>query len=537
MKESPKYFVREATGLVREFSFFDLAAVNFSGMGLFAGLTVFLGFTYLFPNANLPLAMLITLLAFIPLGVTYAMNLVAMPRSGGDYVFISRVLHPSLGLMLIFTLNIWFAVFEGAFANWLFTVALAPSFSIIGSITNFSALVNVGTVMSRTFSVLIGGYAFIIVTGLVTLFSPKWTARLIAVSIVVSLLGLLAIGSVFLTTSNTAFQSAFNSFSLRYTNDTNYYQTLIQTAQQRGLLERGGFSWSDTLGVLPFAAYSFIGISEMQALGGEAKNPKKTAWLAIAVTIIVGGSLAMIVTIGYLLSLTPTFYNAVNFDYYGGFNYLLPFAPNFNVLASLATTNVALLWLMNIGYATSILALQLMYYLFFSRYFLAASFDRVFPEKLSAVSTRYHSPYVSLLLSIALVMIIFPLYTFYGSLLATESAVIGEIAFGYAVFGLATIFFPFSKHTKSIFENSPIRWKIIGIPVITLLGVLNVLFLVYLGYVGLVNPVYGVSNTASLIAVLIIALFGPVWYFIRRLYLKEKLHIDLDLVFSEIPPE
>jgi len=38
----------------------------------------------------------------IPLSLVFAMFAAAMPRSGGDYVYVSRTLHPAFGMMSSF---------------------------------------------------------------------------------------------------------------------------------------------------------------------------------------------------------------------------------------------------------------------------------------------------------------------------------------------------------------------------------------------------------------------------------------------------
>jgi len=51
-----------------------------------------------YPGADLYIALTIGLIIAIPFGWTYAMLATAYPRSSGDYVYVSRIIHPSAGL-------------------------------------------------------------------------------------------------------------------------------------------------------------------------------------------------------------------------------------------------------------------------------------------------------------------------------------------------------------------------------------------------------------------------------------------------------
>ena len=534
-KPKQKVFVREATGLVRELSTFDAVAINWSGETLATGLIAFFLYAYLFPGADLVLAMIISVIGFIPLSITYAMSLAAMPRSGGDYVFISRSLHPSLGFMLLLSVNVWFAFYSGAFANWIFTIGLSPTLSVIGSILNDASISALSATLSTPLVATIGGAIAIILTAVIAIVSSKWTSRLMGIMIGIGVLSVLAIGVVLFGSTNAQFHAAFNTFSSPYSNSTDYYSTILSNASNAGFTQPG-FSWSDTIAMVPFGAYIFLYISEMQAAGGEIKRVQKNSYYASLITILGGGLVAIAVAAAFENTITLKFANAVSYAYVNGAGYVLPVSPTYNFLASLLTRSIPELWLLNIGFVTTSIALLLMYYMFTPRYFLASAFDRMMPEKLANVSDRFHSPYVAIIVAMIFALITLPIYSYYATILATLSAVLGELVFGYLVFGIATIIFPYAKQTKAIYKSSTINISVGGVPLITILGILNSVFLAYLGYLLFVNPAYGVNSTVSIVAVLLVAAAAPIWYFARKAQLKTK-GLDLAMVFAEIPPE
>src|SRR3989442_12898027 len=94
---SSSLYVRQSSGLVREASAFDALIFNavFSAP---VGATLAFGIFYALgtsPGADIVLALVIAFLVNIPVCIMMSMMASAMPRVGGDYVWISRILHPA----------------------------------------------------------------------------------------------------------------------------------------------------------------------------------------------------------------------------------------------------------------------------------------------------------------------------------------------------------------------------------------------------------------------------------------------------------
>ncbi|MHA1209630.1 MAG: amino acid permease [Candidatus Freyarchaeota archaeon] len=109
-------FTRDATGLVREISILDAVVVVFTfivGGGIMFMSVQSLAPGY-FPGGNLSMGYLLALFLWLPIALLYAILSRAMPRSGGDYVFVSRILGPGYGflaswgvwIMLMFTVGV-----------------------------------------------------------------------------------------------------------------------------------------------------------------------------------------------------------------------------------------------------------------------------------------------------------------------------------------------------------------------------------------------------------------------------------------------
>src|SRR5580692_736993 len=96
--EGGQLFLRNSTGLVREASAFDAMIFNavFSApVGAALAWGVFFALSA-FPGADLVTATLISLVINIPIVIMMSLMASSMPRTGGDYVWVSRILSPPL---------------------------------------------------------------------------------------------------------------------------------------------------------------------------------------------------------------------------------------------------------------------------------------------------------------------------------------------------------------------------------------------------------------------------------------------------------
>src|ERR671927_773148 len=126
-------FVRKATGLVRGWSVRDAFiyaafSINLITLGLYA-------FTYqaFIPKGSLLWAVLLAGAYLVFQAITYASLIAAMPRAGGDYVWMSRVLGGGIGFVLA-VCGWWFILWHWVpiYANILNIEVLGPLAAILG---------------------------------------------------------------------------------------------------------------------------------------------------------------------------------------------------------------------------------------------------------------------------------------------------------------------------------------------------------------------------------------------------------------------
>jgi hypothetical protein len=92
---------------------------------------------------------------------------------------------------------------------------------------------------------------------------------------------------------------------------------------------------------------------------------------------------------------------------------------------------------------------------------------------------------------------------------------------------------------RDLYESSPItRYKIGGLPLISVAGAITTLFLAWTLYLWITDPLYaiGVGNPNSIIFLGVLYGAAIVVYLVARLYRRSQ-GIDLEKIHAEIPAE
>src|SRR5947209_7817297 len=130
----PTLFVRNATGLVRELSAFDAFTLVFSAVLIPVGITQVMGFAPQFwPHANMFVSFLIATPLVACFGLVYLYFTTLMPRSGGDYVWVSRTLSPFLGFVVNFSLTFVFLTWVAFNFTFMLSIVL-PALGYVAGI-------------------------------------------------------------------------------------------------------------------------------------------------------------------------------------------------------------------------------------------------------------------------------------------------------------------------------------------------------------------------------------------------------------------
>lgn len=520
------YFLRPATGLIREAGGLDIlsmAVLNCSiGMGIF---WLILWGPYLFPGGDLVLGTLITFAFAIFGSLTWALLASVFPRSGGDYIFNSRILHPAIGFL---TSTGWVV------ANFIWCAILAAYVADPGLSVFFALLGNseAAAFMASTEGIILVGTILIVFECALLIRSFKSYLWFQTATFIVAMVSLVVALALVMPINRADFISAFNTYSAEYASPN--YNTVISLNTE---IINPGFTWAATLALLPVAYWS-VGYQYFSAfIAGETKKVSRNMLVGIVgATILCGLFMAFaawlfIEKMGYdfLLSI------AVVWDY--GLGYNLPVGPYFNLFSGMLTTNVAILALVGLGLALWNLVYPALSLVGQSRIALAWSFDRLMPSWLGDVSDRFHTPVKNLIFFAVCGEIILILFATELGLLGSYSPIIIQSLTTFLLTAIAAIVLPFRKKVKDIYEASPVsKYKIGSVPFISICGVIYVILEILVVYYFVTAPGLGAWHVPSLVITAIILAASVVYFYAIRAYRKSQ-GIDIDLAFEELPPE
>jgi APA family basic amino acid/polyamine antiporter len=530
----PQLFVRQASGLVREFNISDTFVFNVLGFAL--GLVLAIAPTFLgglYPNANV--YMVITLGTILALfnGLTYGLFAAAMPRSGGDYVYIGRTLSPSLGFISNWGFSWSQFLGLGVYTAWTVQTALSPALSTFGYATGRNSFVELGSRVAEPAMIWGIGTLLLISVLLISIGGLRILKRFLNLLFLLAIAGTLVTLGLLLTTSHQEFVAAFNDFMLKNAQLPDAYNAIINLGRQNGLVTGGTTSFWQSVLALPVGYWVYIGFTYSVYIGGEVKEPQRTQSFAIIGALLFGYVLYMLILGQYYAVVGRDFNNAVaivqNLK-----DSPLPVGGSMSFFTGILTRNVLLNVLMGVSTFLWFYLLLFVMTTFCVRNIFAWSFDQITPKVFTKVTKKQGAPWAATLLIIALAELFLTLQAFVGIAFINYIAMFSVC---FLITGIAAIMFPYRK--PHLFASAPaiVRRRIGGLPLIVIAGVGNVLLFAIILYSSLTNP--GVSGVQGWLPTVIVGgvyLLGALVYYIARA-VRRGQGVDFSLLYVEMPPE
>jgi len=170
-----------------------------------------------------------------------------------------------------------------------------------------------------------------------------------------------------------------------------------------------------------------------------------------------------------------------------------------------------------------------------TRVIFAAAFDRVLPSWAASISAKRRVPFGSLALMVVPALVVSWLYAYRPSVQAFFFDATAVIAITYLGTVIAAIILPWRR--KDLYENSPIaRYKIGGVPMITLAGIVSAVFLIGMLYEWAHWSLYG-SNSPDSAKYFGFTYVAAVVIYVVAFIVRRRQGIDLRRIHHEIPVE
>ncbi len=530
--EAPGLYVRQSSGLIREFRPADVFVFNTLGYAL--GLVLMVVPTFiagLWPEQNVLLVVLIGTILTLSNALMYGYLAGVMPRSGGDYVYLSRVIHPVAG----FTANWGFTWSQflglGLYAAFAVNFGIAIALATVGSAIGNDTLVDWSVSVSGDWWVFLLGAGILVVVMLVLSLNTRVIRNLFMIGFIPALLGTFVTLGVLFTTSKEEFVAKFNAFMAENA-DGQTYQGIIDQASSSGFSVGDATFWGALL-ALPLGYWIYIGFTYSAYIGGEVKQASKTQPRMIMATLLFAFGI-------YLLAFWR-YYDVVGQDFTNSVVYLgddsgIPVSPVLNFFVGLMTGSTVLNVIMGVSFILWNVLLLFVIAMICTRNIFAWSFDGIAPRQLATVGERTHAPWVAAILITIVAVVLLALYVFTSFFtIVVNYIVIFSVAFWMASF--AAIFLPYRR--RDLFEQAPeaVKRKILGVPVMTLLGIGNLILFSLILYSSFDTPAFsGPTGNRAIAFVVGIYVSGVVLYYIARA-IRQSRGVNLDLLYKEIPPE
>ncbi|WP_291765187.1 APC family permease [Caldivirga sp. UBA161] len=501
-------FVRESTGLVREVGPLKALLVSMGYNGFLIVPFVYLTGMYLYGEGNSAyIALIASWLMFIPGVIMWYLITRQYPRTGGDYVYFSRLNPPvgfaawfnfTIGEMLYDAVLVYFSISQlgivlQALGNPLAGIITSPRYEFAIAVALVVVLIMVNVASARA-----GLTMFMIISAaaLLTFIASAVYIALLPISLIKSSLG------------------------------SAYVEALMNASKAS---PTGGVY--GVLGMASFTTAVWAYVNFPATIGGEIRRDRVTALLGVIGMFIIGGLFFTLFVASFLRSLGVNFYIGASYMYaYGVDNGFILINPGADLALIHTPIAIALAYSSFLWYIAPVTGVIIQV----SRYLLAFSMDRVLPGVFSYVNPRTHSPVVAHLFDLAvtvILMYILILTPFSSSLLyALNLDALILLVFTF----ITSVLLALIMYVKGIVKLQ------VSKVLITSLTAVYLAFLLIFAYYWLTQPQYYLYVTGNPIQLLaessVIFVIGLIIFAVVK-HIRDKEGIPLSLVYEEIPPE
>ncbi len=537
-------FIRKASGLTRVISPWDALAYAFMNPGIMYCFLYLIWTMMLYPGVYMPIASIPgVILMFFP-ALLYIWFSIAMPRSGGEYIWGSRIISPAWGFCSGWALSMVGLSWAGSCTYWAvsfgFNNALRSIAASTGPTYQTHPLWELANTIDSVPVMLVVGTLIIISFMAIMWRGARASMILSWIGVITGVLGHVVFWIAIATSGGSAaFIQNFDAMS------GTTYQAVIEAAKvgwaDLGQPGPGQYVTMTTVtGGITYVALNTLGSTYTANIMGEIKEVKKSAILAMLGALILFLVFWEISYSMFYYGFTGEFWSAASYFAPGGAGYgseVWPF-PNmpmpFFMLVYL-NPNVMYAVFVSLMFAACTYASCMGMAFGPVRNLFAYSFDRVLPTFFSRTDRR-GSPWSAVLLGTIIAEIFFIINVYTYTWIAYS---ILAWFFAWIIVSVVGILFVTTSRGKTIFDKSPeiVKKKIGGVPIMLIWAILSLIVSAAVDYYMLLPFLTGLADALYIWITAVFFIIPPfVIYYISRGYHKMK-GVPMDLQFKEIPPD
>ena len=520
-------FSRESSGFVRVGSPWRMLLLNVANVGV-----VYIMFTYwthpaVFPQGNLLVAIPIAAALALPFNLLYGMLASIMPRTGSEYVFLSRTFHPAIGFMASFAAAMSQSFWVGIGGYWIAQFVLGPMFSSYGAVSGNATIAAIGAWASEPTTWFVFGTVFIFLMAALNIRGLRAYLRFQDINWIIGAATGILLLAVFLLASTTVFQAGYD----RYAAATGVpdYQATLDLAAAGGMPT--GISLTDTLGIVPII---WLIAWASTYVGGEVRTPTRTQLRATVGGMLLYAGIAWVLFFAISTAVTLDFNQALAWlSYNPPVDTTVEAYPVFMLYAGVLIENLPLFLLVAAGLVVWSYLWIPSAMIIATRAMFAWSFDRLAPEKLSEVHPKYNSPWVAVIV-VSIIGEAFLILYHIGVFKFLTPALAYYVVFWLV--SLCGLLFPYLARTRPLLEASAVNWRVAGIPVMSICGAVGLLYFSVGLYFMLTNDLLFLNTPEQLVTTALQFIVPLGIFFAARAY-RQRQGLPIDAAFREIPPE
>jgi APA family basic amino acid/polyamine antiporter len=529
----PPAYARKSTGLVRQVSITGQSVFAASGNPFGFSLVITLFALTLFPRSNFYIAMAIALVCGLFAWVTFALLSAMMPRVGGDYAFVSRILNPALGLGSNLAFFVGSMMAAGLWSYWVAEQGLSPVLTVIGAVTRSQSLTSAGASFGPTHQVncfLVAAGALLLMSLLAAL-GTRVAFRVVTALFMIAAAGFVIDILVLALTSHGGFVSRID----RLAGHGSYAKTVAKGSAS--LLPTNGYSAKSTVGAayycLSNTVFCWVGaytIAEFRGAGQRKRQLQTMVGTGTGqIVLILIAAVIFLHTVGYSFFISAL---GGNFTGPGGSTVGL---AGYVYFAGLATPGKFLVVILSFAFMGWWLPGLWVNLAMAQRALLSYSFDGLLPKRVAYVNPRTHTPLVAIAI-VAVGSLAGCAWVSFSSSFFKVLGIMLLLSFVPMIFvGIAAI--SVKRRRPDLYKGSPAEWRIAGIEMLPVAGA----GCLVVGVAAIATALYFHSQLAFNIWVagglpFAILAIGFVWYAVAR-SVRRRGGVDLDLVYRTIPPE